>query len=303
MIIDKLDYELHEFQRITWVSNELETLWHPIISQLRIAIENLLLSEEVFELITVQVRYIDINNVYEFKKKILELDLFCEHLNSSPSTVEAICGKDFSADKRVVIIGKRGNVIELIKSKEHLPDALKLTQNSVNGFEVYSKYSESKLVDYTWMYLLSETDDTISKEVQINNNLLNPFWTNLGISVLPFKPSKLSCENSLELAHNIKTIAKDKLPTNLYNAWFEILSWPVEWSALHGIAEVKTPILKMIYNTDSTGTKYTIRLNSNTYPQNGLNGLLFPYKKPKKLFLTESKKFNEGVKHLNNSIK
>ncbi len=302
-LADHIKFDMPEFQRITWVSEELETKWYPIINQLKVAIDNLLLNKEVLEFLPIQIRSIDNNNVYKFKKRLFELGLFCEHLNSPTPIIGTIYGKNLSKNKTLLIIGKRKNVIELIKSKEHLPSVLKLTQNSVNGFEVYSKYGESKLVDFTWMYLLSETQETILKEVQIDINLLNPLWSNLGLSVIPFRPSKLTCLDSLALANQIKTVARAKMPPNLYDAWFEILSWPIEWTALHGIAEIKTPIFKMIYNTDSTGTKYKIQLYSNTYPENGLNGLLFPYKKPKKLFLTESKKFNEGVKHLNKSIK
>ena len=31
----------------------------------------------------------------------------------------------------------------------------------------------------------------------------------------------------------------------------EILSWPVEWSVLHGIAEIKTPIFRVISRSDA----------------------------------------------------
>jgi hypothetical protein len=39
----------------------------------------------------------------------------------------------------------------------------------------------------------------------------------------------------------------------------EILSWPVSWSALHGIAEVKTPILKASTRTDATASEFVVR--------------------------------------------
>jgi SAM-dependent methyltransferase len=58
----------------------------------------------------------------------------------------------------------------------------------------------------------------------------------------------------------------------------EILSWPVEWSALHGIAEIKTPVLKVSTRTDATAKKYTVRRPATTYPVEGALGIRFPYR-------------------------
>ena len=38
----------------------------------------------------------------------------------------------------------------------------------------------------------------------------------------------------------------------------QVLSWPIEWSALHGIAELKTPILRASVTTDVTHYKYMV---------------------------------------------
>jgi hypothetical protein len=57
----------------------------------------------------------------------------------------------------------------------------------------------------------------------------------------------------------------------------QILSWPVEWSALHGIAEVKSPIIKIATRTDSTASKYVVRWTGTDYPDEGAVGLRFPY--------------------------
>jgi SAM-dependent methyltransferase len=64
-------------------------------------------------------------------------------------------------------------------------------------------------------------------------------------------------------------------------AWVgEILSWPVEWSALHGIAEIRLPILKISARTDATGRRYVVRRPGTSYPDEGASGLRFPYRAP-----------------------
>ena len=46
----------------------------------------------------------------------------------------------------------------------------------------------------------------------------------------------------------------------------EILSWPASWSALHGIAEVKTPVLKVSTRTDATAHEFVVRRHGRGMP-------------------------------------
>lgn len=82
-----------------------------------------------------------------------------------------------------------------------------------------------------------------------------------------------------------------------------ILSWPVSWSTLHGIAEIKTPVCKIICNTDATATKYTLRLRGTRYPEEGAQGLGFPFRQPKRLALSDSKGFERGLENPLGSLK
>ena len=60
----------------------------------------------------------------------------------------------------------------------------------------------------------------------------------------------------------------------------EMLDWPAEWSALHGIAELKTGIVKIAYNTDFTPEKVTVRYHGHTLATDGVRGLSFAYRQP-----------------------
>ncbi len=57
----------------------------------------------------------------------------------------------------------------------------------------------------------------------------------------------------------------------------EVLSWPMEWSALHGIAELKTPVFKATMNTDATAEKYLVRNSGSRTPPEAAHGVRFPY--------------------------
>jgi hypothetical protein len=81
--------------------------------------------------------------------------------------------------------------------------------------------------------------------------------------------------------------------------WLEdILSWPAEWSALHGIAELKTPILKMTTRAEATAWKDVVRWNGSRYPDEGARGVNFPYQAPNRCVVSSSRGFERGLRHI-----
>jgi hypothetical protein len=45
----------------------------------------------------------------------------------------------------------------------------------------------------------------------------------------------------------------------------EILNLPLEWSSLHGIAEIVNPLFKISTRTDATKNKYTVKLKNSNF--------------------------------------
>ncbi|RZS99198.1 hypothetical protein [Aquimarina brevivitae] len=77
----------------------------------------------------------------------------------------------------------------------------------------------------------------------------------------------------------------------------EIYSWPVEWSVMHGICELRTPVVKLAYDTDATPIAYTVQLDGSSYPIEGASGKRFPYRKKSFLRVSDSKSFKAGLQH------
>ena len=63
----------------------------------------------------------------------------------------------------------------------------------------------------------------------------------------------------------------------------EMLDWPVRWSALHGIAETATPVVRFTYGTLATGRRIAVRYHGTTMPVGAAQGLVFPYRLPARL--------------------
>jgi hypothetical protein len=88
----------------------------------------------------------------------------------------------------------------------------------------------------------------------------------------------MDCADSLALANQFIDLGKSLHFSGEIDWLNEMLSWPVEWSALHGIAEIRTPIVKISTSTDATAEKFTIRWIGKGYPPDGARGLAFPFK-------------------------
>jgi hypothetical protein len=95
-------------------------------------------------------------------------------------------------------------------------------------------------------------------------------------------PCRFDCPPSLRLAARIRAMG-ESLGYAEEMCWLdEIFSWPVEWSALHGIAEIRTPVVRVATGTVATASRYAIRFMGNGFPAEGSKGLNFPYRAPRR---------------------
>jgi uncharacterized protein len=108
------------------------------------------------------------------------------------------------------------------------------------------------------------------------NFLLRP----LGIDPLGYLPCAFSCEESQRLGSARIALGREAGMIQAIDWLEEMLDWPAEWSALHGIAELKTGIVKIAYNTDFTPEKVTVRYHGHTLATDGVRGLSFAYRQP-----------------------
>lgn len=125
----------------------------------------------------------------------------------------------------------------------------------------------------------------------------NILWRGLGVRVVPNLPCRFDCHQTISTAAVYLDLA-DRSSLGEWLAWAnQILSWPAEWSALHGIAEVKTPILRMTQSTNATAGKYVLRWKGDAYPEEGARGVQFPYAPPRRPHATASRGFQRGLEH------
>jgi uncharacterized protein len=114
-----------------------------------------------------------------------------------------------------------------------------------------------------------------------NNPATNVLLGQLGIDVLGYIPCSFQCAASIRRGEALLESARR---TGLEAAeWLAaILSWPVEWSSLHGIAEIKTGVVKIIHHTRYTAAKRIILYHGSALPADAATGLSFAFREPKR---------------------
>jgi hypothetical protein len=84
-----------------------------------------------------------------------------------------------------------------------------------------------------------------------------PLLDDLRVGGLWHWPCSLDCRETARLDAALASLAEPELA-----AWLgSIQRWPVEWSALHGIAELKTPVVRVARAGDSLAAKLVVQLS------------------------------------------
>lgn len=123
----------------------------------------------------------------------------------------------------------------------------------------------------------------------------NPLLRPLGLRVLPFMSCGPSCRAAAELADDLAALAAE-LGHGPALAWRdEALRWPMTWSALHGLGELKTPVLKAVHATAHTPSLRRVAVAGDRWPDEGASGTAHPFRAPGRPPLTASRRFTRGL--------
>jgi Methyltransferase domain len=158
---------------------------------------------------------------------------------------------------------------------------------------------QQRLVDTTWAMArnrLTPANGTHVLEVS-GPPPANILWRWASVRAVPHLPCAFDCTATVDLGKQLLGVGVEGGYADEMGWIEEILSWPVEWSALHGIAEVKTPILKVVTRTDATASRYVVRRAGTGWPREGSTGLTFPFQVPERALVSDSAGFHRGLEH------
>lgn len=301
---DRLDFTLPDFTRFRWVSDQARAQWEPRLQRTseawaEVEWRSVCAGVRRCALIPLTPGQLVAQAAPWIAQGLVMLPLAVESGSTPPYASRVPPASSQGPENLRVVIGAQSAVLQF-KSAWAAGD--NEAMGALLGYPACCRtffaevWVRSACVDTTWS-MASNTRRPEGRIIVVDG--LKP-WANVlgrwfGVRAVPHLPCRFDCLASFALAESMLRVGHD-CGFDEEMGWIEeILSWPVEWSALHGIAELKFPVLSVSTRTDATPHKYTVRWEGTRYPAEAVPGVQFPYARPSRLHVSESPSFRRGV--------
>ena len=287
--MERLDFTLPEFARYSWASDLAHSTWEPRFRRIGAAwaqIEWLSVVEglRACALVTVSAE--------DFLKQGAR---WAGHgLCNLPVAMEAAANLPYCASSGGprqpgqpfefrLVLGRPADVVcfkEAWDAGDHEAMGAMLGYPACCTRFFHDTWVDEGLVDTTWPMALRSTRHTAdqSHTLEVSGpSEANILWRWMGLRAVPHLPCSFECAETVFFGRSMIALARRAGYAEEMDWLSAVLDWPIEWSALHGIAEIKTPLLKVSTLTDATPVRYTVRRAGSGYPHEGGRGIGFPF--------------------------
>ena len=304
--LDRLAHVLPDFTRVSWVSDRARGVWEPRISRIGTA-----WSQIEWQSVVSGIRRCALTSVSS-EQLVPRTGVWAGHgLSAIPvamsgtspgyasTSIAPRVGEPFEYR---VAVGALADVAALRAAMDAGDDS---TMGGLLGFPgcciafFRKTWVEDACVDTTWaMAARSALPDETGRLIEISADApfqANILWRWIGPRAVPHLPCSFGCRATVEFADRLMTLGR-QIGYTVEMDWLEeILSWPASWSGLHGIAEIKTPVLKVTTRTDATGHEFVVRRQGRRLPEETPAGLVFPFRTPERPGTTHTLAFRKGL--------
>lgn len=284
-----MNHPLPDFARLAWASSEARAHWEPIFFRCATAMQQI-------ELLTVSEGIRRCARTTVAAKDFPEWSAKVRQLGLAPVPLRAVAATTTYSNSAEP--PRAGGPVSFLAAAVRIVD-------SVEAYKVEHGEEEGDWLGYppccrqffdevwprdhdtTWAMAQSRTrrrrpmrgrqpvGDTIDiNEFYKASTLLRWF----GVRLVPHLPCAFNCDPSHRMAEQFEAVGRANGFEDEMDAILEALSWPVEWSVLHGIAEIVTPVVKATSRSLWTHEKKTVRMHGRGYPAFGSTGVRFPFR-------------------------
>ncbi|OEK00135.1 hypothetical protein BFP97_00770 [Roseivirga sp. 4D4] len=299
-----LDFDLPDFHRYSWSNDRAAATWQQRFDDIKFA-----LNEVSITLVMQGLRPLGQINIDPERLEEWKSNLYAKGLQAKLIACNEVVNNGRKWDVGQLIFSKSKTTVEQYitaykNSNSHVMGSLLGYPSCCTKHFTASVRSKSES-DPTWTVAGNTEDFKMSKASQFEaiisteEHLPTCNFVYHKLKLVPFFhiPCSFKCSETSRLASQSLRIGR-QIGYSTEMDWLdEILRWPVEWTSLHGISEVKTPVFKLIFNGPAYANKLGLRLMGNEYPIFSEQGIKFPYKQPVKRKVTESTNFKRGLEN------
>jgi len=242
----KLDFALPEFTRIAWVSPRAREVWEPRIQ----AVSNAWLD---IELESVRLNIREGALVFGLER--------INNFNLHPIEV---------APNRFAV-GRGRHELAIAYEARDDDKVGKLLGFPACCREFFDEVWGDGNSDTTWEMAGNPKSSHVEVSGPVECNILGR-W--LGVRLVPHLPCSFNCNETVARAYAFNII----WPAQELEWARQILSWPTQWSSLHGVAIITMPVLKIVTNTTAVTEEQVVDRDGDIYPIEGAKGTEFPFK-------------------------
>jgi hypothetical protein len=309
--MDRLSFTLPDFTRYAWVIDQARETWEPRLTRITTAFR-----EIEWRAVVAGVRRCAI--AMAAPEEFLDLGprWAAAGLTAVPVEIAGASGQPYSATSVPLrsgepfafrfAVGRPDDTVAFVAAWEQ---ANQEAIGDLLGYPACCReffrrvWVDDEMVDTTWPMARNSLSANGETALDVAGPpQANILWRWMGVRAVPHLPCRFDCAATVAFADELVAVGRELGYGDEMDWMTEVLSWSVEWSALHGIAEVVTPILKVSTRTDATARKYTVRRRGDRNPAEALSGLRFPFEVPVTLRLSASKGYRQGLAHAATSV-
>lgn len=306
MLMARLKFQIPDFTRLLWVSAKAKDLWHPRIQRIGSAwaeVEKYSVVDKIREahLTSTPPSTLPTYVAWAAEQGLVVLPLRRVVTGAQYSQSSQEPGPNDQWAYRTVLLHPN-NVPRWNEAWATNDD---LTQGEMLGYPACCRaffqeyWVRGGMVDTTWPMAEQSEGGVDATASSVCRTIVNgsPPESNillrwLGIRAVPHLPCSFQCEETVQLAKRLSAAGCRRGYCSEMHWIREMLEWPVEWDALHGVAELRTPIVKISTRTDATSIRYIVQRQGTRYPEEGASGSRFPYQvRPEQVQLTRTRSF------------
>jgi SAM-dependent methyltransferase len=306
-LADRLDFTLPDFTRVSWTSDPARDTWEPRRQRIGGA-----WAEVEWRSVAARVRRC---NLTRFQPDELPdrsaaygehgLSVMALGLEGASELSYSSTPKSYEPGKPFVVCAAVGRLEDLVEFSDAWRSSDHDAMGALLGYPACCRdffrrfWVDDACVDTTWAMARNTVvpangERSLEVTGPTTANILMRWW---GVRAVPHLPCAFDCSATAEFASELLRVGVESGYSDEMDWIEEILSWPVQWSALHGIAEIKTPLLKIVTRTDATASRHIVRRPGAGFPVEGATGLSFPYQVPERSLVSDSAGFHRGLEH------
>lgn len=276
------NFEQDSFLDIIWVSEKAKSVWKPVIDKCSEMVQDLEIDSVEEGQRKCAWRSINENDLPRFSIALAERGLIVLPIKYTGTW------EGFSHKTLEVIPGKPKNVYTII-ARNH-KDAIEFRnyheagdhdgQGKMLGFpkccrDAFKKHWGDGYFDPIWQ--ISKNIDSFNTEPHPYSN---PVLRYIGLRVGFHIPCSFNCKDTIGLSEERLELAKKKDP-DLVKLLEALLSMPMSWEVLHGVAIVSTPIFYIKTSSVPSTEKFRLDLSGSFIPKESKKGINHPFSEVK----------------------